>query len=168
MHRAIRLIPVLMALHNAEEAAFILWRGPAPALPGPVSRIIGTITPPQFLVALAIATLLPFLCLALHGLRPGRELGCRLLLLVQAVLFVNAFAHAAGAVAAQGYVPGLATALLVNLPFSVYVARLGLRQGGLSRRGTAAYLAGALALQGPGLFGLMRLAGWAVGRGAGA
>jgi hypothetical protein len=53
---------------------------------------------------------------------------------VQALLLVNVFVpHIPAAVALGGYAPGLATAVAINLPYSVYFLRRSVRDGALSR-----------------------------------
>ena len=48
------------------------------------------------------------------------------------------------AIALGGYAPGVGTALLVNLPYSVYFLRRSVRDGAVSRNGVASALALAL------------------------
>jgi len=48
------------------------------------------------------------------------------------------------ALALGGYAPGLATAVLVNLPFSSYFFRRALRESRISRKGLVFTLAAAL------------------------
>lgn len=59
---------------------------------------------------------------------------------------VNAIAHIGPAVAAGAYNPGLATALLLFLPLSLWTFRVALRRPDLGRRAVMATLAGGVAL----------------------
>ncbi|MEW5931304.1 MAG: HXXEE domain-containing protein, partial [Gemmatimonadota bacterium] len=82
------------------------------------------------------------------------------LLFVQSVLLVNVASHAASAAFLGGYAPGLATAVAVNLPFSVLLLRRAHRERWVSRRTLVALLPAALLFHGPGLLALLAAAGW--------
>lgn len=123
------LIAVTLAIHNAEEyIAFPLvlptlgrqlsgWL-PAPALQHSMANLH---------LALILATVLPtvFIVWAIFSRRHRLLIAA---LLVEAVLLVNAFAHMLAAVLRGGYVPGLVTAVLINLPFGLYVFRRAIRE----------------------------------------
>jgi len=49
-------------------------------------------------------------------------------LLVEAVLLVNAGWHVVAALVRGGYAPGVITAVVINLPFGVYVLRRAVRE----------------------------------------
>jgi hypothetical protein len=88
------------------------------------------------------------------------------LLLIQTVVLVNVFSHAAvAAFVLHGYAPGVLTALAINLPFSIYLLRRAARENWLSRRALTLLLPSALVVHGPILVGLMILAGIVVRRG---
>lgn len=155
------LVPLLLTLHNLEEAVFMkgfLGRF-ADKLP-----VLPAVTYGQFLLALSLVTLAPY-AFAASGPLERRSRAFLLVLGTQMVVLVNVVAHLAMAVWARGYAPGLATALLVNLPFSVFLFRRALRASWIKPRDLAWLLAAALLVHGPGLVGLMVLAGWAVGAG---
>ena len=130
-----------------------------PALVPPALRdVVPVVTYPQFLVALVVVTAVP-LAVALGGdlRRPGPA--TVFLLFVQAVLWVNVLSHAASAAFLGGYSPGLATALAVNLPFSVYLLRRARRERWVGRRTLLVLLPAALVFHGPGLLALLAAAG---------
>jgi hypothetical protein len=80
------------------------------------------------------------------------------LLLIQATLLLNVVWHVVAAIVLfDGYAPGLATALLLNLPFSVYLIRRAAREHWVSRRARWALLPSALAVHGPILSALLVL-----------
>jgi hypothetical protein len=84
--------------------------------------------------ALAVVTLIPFLLATWATLRPNPARPVRLLLLIQAMLLVNVFWHIGAAIVLfDGYAPGLATAVLLNLPFSIYLIRRAAKEHWLSR-----------------------------------
>lgn len=155
------LVPLLLTLHNLEEAVFMkgfLGRFAArvPILPA--------VTYGQFLLALGLVTLAPW-AFAASGPLERRSRAFLLVLGTQMVVLVNVVAHLATALWVRGYAPGLVTALLVNLPFSVFLFRHALRGSWVKLRDLAWLLMAALLVHGPGLVGLMVLAGWAVGAG---
>ena len=125
-------VPVLLTLHNAEEALFV------PRALGEVAKRLppafaGALpTAEQMYVALAVATVIPWLVWLPGAARRETRLGTRLLLLLQCVMLVNAGWHVAAAVVLGGYAPGLATALAFNLPFSIYLLRRALKERWLS------------------------------------
>lgn len=150
------LVPLLLTLHNLEEAVFMkgfLGRVRVPFLP-PVSY-------GQFLLALGLVTLAPY-AFAASGPLERRSRAFLLVLATQMVVLVNVASHLAAAIWVRGYAPGLATALLVNLPFSIFLFRRALRGAWVKPRDLAWLLVAALLVHGPGLIGLMVLAGWAV------
>lgn len=153
------LVPLLLTLHNLEEAVFMkgfLGRF-ADRIP-----ILPTVTYGQLLLALAVVTLAPY-AFAASGPLERRSRAFFLTLGTQMVVLLNVLAHVAVAVWARGYAPGLVTALLVNLPFSIFLFRRAWRGSWVTLRDLAWLVVAALLVHGPGLIGLMVLAGWAVG-----
>jgi hypothetical protein len=155
------LVPLLLTLHNLEEAVFMKgfldrFAARVPILPA--------VTHGQFLLALGLVTLAPY-AFAASGPLERRSRAFLLVLGTQMVVLVNVAAHLAAALWVRGYAPGLVTALLVNLPFSVFLFRRALRGSWVKLRDLAWLLVAALLVHGPGLVGLMVLAGWAVGAG---
>ncbi len=158
------LVPFFITVHNLEEMAFL--PGLLASLPGKIPSwlvdLLPGVFPPtahQYLVALLVVTVLPYILALLGGAK--RERGPRTFLLAgaQMVMLVNVFSHAGMMNLLNSYVPGLVTALVFNLPFSLFFFGSGLRQGWL-RWGDFAYLLPiAIVLHGPGLIGLLALAG---------
>ena len=128
------LIGMTLALHGAEEFfAFPFFMPslghqlpswmPSPALHHDVSNlriwlIVGTVAS-CIVIACAIIT-------RMHGFLIAS-------LFVEAILLVNAFAHTFTALLRHGYVPGLVTAILINLPFGIYVFRRSVRDDWIRR-----------------------------------
>jgi hypothetical protein len=152
-------VPVLLTLHNAEEALFVptALRAAAARLPASLAAVLPA--PEAMYVALAVATIIPWLVWMLGAGRGDSRLGTRVLLLLQCVVLVNVGWHVTAAVALGGYASGLATALALNLPFSVYLLRRALRERWEARRTLGGLLALALLIHGPGVALLL----WAVG-----
>jgi hypothetical protein len=152
------LIPVFLALHNAEEALtfpsylpYIATRVPVRLPPDAYSRL---------LVALAVVTAIPFVVAVWAYARPRSRAALWTLLLIQTVVFVNAISHAlVAAFVLRGYGPGLLTALALNLPFSIYLLRRAVRERWLSPRALVLLVPSAVVVHGPVLVGLMVMAG---------
>lgn len=158
------LVPLFIVLHNLEEMAFMprLLADLPGKLPAWAANWLpeGYFPPSyrQFLFMLLVVTVLPYSFALLGGAK--RERGPRTFLLAgtQMVMLVNVLSHVVSMNIMGGYVPGLASALAINLLFSLYFFGAGLRQGWL-KWGDFAYLAPvAVVLHGPGLLGLMVLA----------
>jgi Protein of unknown function with HXXEE motif len=157
---AIWLVPILLTLHNLEEALLFPRYLPLAVarLPEGLQAIAGAITLGQVWIALAVVTAVPFGLAAWAAARPSSQLATWCVLLVQATVLLNVFWHLATAVIVfQGYAPGLVTALLLNLPFSLYLLRRARREQWVGTGARWALLPGALALHGPLLSGLILL-----------
>jgi nucleoside recognition membrane protein YjiH len=134
--RILWLIPLLMALHNAEEALFFPRYLPLvlASLPEGWRAVVGPISPAAIWGVLMLVTLIPFILALWAARRPEQTTPVWLLLLIQGALLLNAFWHVSIAIFVfEGYAPGLVTAVLLNLPGSVYVFRRALRGRWLSR-----------------------------------
>jgi hypothetical protein len=162
--RLLWLVPLLLTLHGLEEAVFMpgFLERLAGRMPSFLSGLLPELTLPQLLAALALITVAPYL-FAASGPLERRSRAFFLVLGTQMLVLVNVAAHLAGAVWMRGYVPGLVTALLVNLPFSIYLFRRALRGGWVRSREMAWLALAALLVHGPGLIGLLVLAGSVTG-----
>jgi hypothetical protein len=145
------LIACLVTLHNFEEA--LTFRASLPLiqsrLPIALRPWLEEASAGAILVALIAATAIPWLCAFWAAHRPSNALAVWSVLLVQTVVFVNAFWHLAVAgVLLGGYAPGLFTAALVNLPFSIYVFRRMIRERWVSRAPQMALIPVALLVHG--------------------
>ena len=158
------LIPVLLLVHNLEEALFMPHILPLDPqyIPRALRLLLPEVTYAQFLLVLLPVTVLPFLIAARGDLHREGSGGIFLLLGLQAAVLLNVFSHIASALVLGGYVPGLLTALLPNLPFSIYVFRKATRERWISRWALLSLPALALFVHGPVLIGLMALSGWLV------
>jgi hypothetical protein len=152
------LVPLLLTIHNAEEALFFPRYLPfvLSRLPAGWQALAAPLTTGQVWSALAVVTASAFAVAWWADLRPDSALALWLLLLIQATVLLNAVWHTAAAVVLfRGYAPGLVTALLLNLPFSIYLLRRASAEGWLSRQALWALLPGAIVLHGPLLAGLL-------------
>ena len=96
--------------------------------------------PHELRIALVIATVLPLAVIGCAILRPRKGLLISALLL-ESILLVNAAWHILAAIVRRGYAPGVVTAVLINLPFGVYVLRRAVREQWIGAR-TAGLLIG--------------------------
>ena len=157
------LIPGLLALHNAEEAlTFPRYlpkvRGNAPIL---MREIAASLDYRQLFAALVVVTVVPLLVSFWCARSPGSRAALWSVLLIQATVFLNVFAHLfSGLTVFHGYGPGLLTAVAVNLPFSLYLFQRARKQKWLSRGQTILLFPAALLLHGPGLIAAFAVAGF--------
>jgi hypothetical protein len=158
--RALWLIPIALAVHNAEEA--IMFPAYLPVvrarLPASIQPFIADVQPDGLRVALVWATVIPLAVLLWVTLRP-ESLGARwCALVVQAVVAVNVVSHLVVAVVIlHGYSPGLVSALLINAPISMYLFRRSARENWLPAAAWRGLWPAALLVHGPGLVGLVLL-----------
>lgn len=133
------LIPVLLAVHNLEEALTMpqwmeanLWKVRETV---PVFNLLHFPTP-QLYLSLVLVTVVPFI-LAFFCLRGELSRTKRnILLTLQCIIFWNALVpHVSGVVVLQMYNPGTATALFINLPFSLYLFSVSVKRGMITKRG---------------------------------
>lgn len=159
------MVPALITLHNMEELAgmpAVIVELPRKIPAGiPVGILHFPPSPAEFLLALVIVTVLPYLFAALAqlGRSPrARRTGMVLLSGTQAVMLLNVLSHLGSAALLRGYAPGMVTALALNLPFSLLFFGMALRQGWLVKRHLLWLALAAVLFHGPGLLGLLWLA----------
>lgn len=150
--RVLWLVPLLLAAHNAEEALFFPRYLPLvlARLPAGWQALAAPLTTGQVWLALAVVTAAAFAAAWWADRRPASGAAVWLLLLIQAAVLLNAIWHLVIAVVLfGGYAPGLVTALLLNLPFSVYLLARAARERWTDRRAFWALAPGAILLHGP-------------------
>jgi len=92
----------------------------------------------QFYIALVGATLVPLVVTVIATTGKPTQLKSYVVVVIAMGLLLNVFIpHVPAAVALGGYAPGVATALLLNLPFSIYFLWRSEREGHVDRRGLA-------------------------------
>jgi hypothetical protein len=131
-----RFVAVAVTLHNAEEWLTFPRYGDIGA---DFLRRLGIRieTPPWSAtqVALFLATIVPGGIVLYGAARPRSRLWAWLVLFVQLQLGVNVFLpHIPAAFFLRGYAPGLLTALAINLPLSIVLARRTVAEGRLKSR----------------------------------
>jgi hypothetical protein len=143
------LVFLCVALHNLEEG--LAAKAYFPKVKDllrervPATMLASVPSLGQFYIALAGATLLPLVLTVIATIGKPTRLKASLVAVIAMGLLLNVFIpHVPAAVALGGYAPGVATAVLVNLPFSIYFLRRSLREGYVDRRGVV--VTGAIAL----------------------
>ena len=114
--RLLWLVPIFFALHNLEEAPFMEgWSKKIPL------KVHPTVTTRQFVIAVTFLTVAGFLLTYIALQRMQNVTGYLLVLGIQAILLFNAFIpHIASTIRFRMYSPGVATAIVITLPFSFY------------------------------------------------
>ena len=154
------LIPIFFTLHNVEEALAFARMRPhiAAVVPVWLRPLEAQLSSGELQQALAAVSVLTFMLAGFVILRPDVQFALWLLLALEAAVAINALAHLASAlVFFHGYGPGLATAVLVNAPFAVYVLGRVKRERWVSERAWRLLAAGGLVLHGPVLLGVLWL-----------
>jgi hypothetical protein len=149
------LFPVVITIHNAEEA---IW------LPGWSKRAVlwhRPVTPGSFRFAAGVLTVLAY-AITWLSIGSGKQtvwtylaFGCIAVTLANVLI-----PHVAATVALRNYMPGLATAVLLNLPVLSLLAVMALREGYVSGWKSVAFcvgVSGALVASIPALFKLGKI-----------
>ena len=146
------LFPVVIALHNAEEA---LW---LPDWSKRAGRWHDPVAPCVFRFAVVILTILAFVVTDLSFKSSKQTVWTYLVVGYMAAMLANVLIpHIAASIATRSYMPGLATGVALNLPVLSMLMVLAVRQGYVSGWKAAAYsvgVAGFLLLSIPALFKL--------------
>jgi Protein of unknown function with HXXEE motif len=147
------LIPIVLTLHNIEEA-LTMPRWVMANLPLIKENLPITIdlqfSPAQLLFSLLIATVVPVVAtmVCINGER--RSVKLHLLFLLQAIVLLNVFIpHIAASIRMRQYNPGVVTAVCVNLPFSLYFFRRAFLERYLASREFVSLFILALLVYGP-------------------
>ena len=111
------MVPIFFMLHNMEEAPFMeRWSKRLPV------KIHPRVTTSQFVVAVVFLTVAGFIVTVVSLTWLPAPTGYLLILGMQAVLLVNAFVpHLVTTLRFRLYSPGIMTAVLITLPFSIYL-----------------------------------------------
>lgn len=121
--------PTFLTLHNFEEILGLRELAPAERPIFGFNLIRIPITLEQFAVAMLLLTLLAFGS-TYAGVKSQRhQIGIYLFLFAQSVIFFNALRHAMTGLLSLSYNPGMITAILLNIPFSIVIYRRLLREG---------------------------------------
>ena len=155
------LVPVLLTVHNAEEA--LAFRAYLPRmrtlLAEPFASLEASLSYPALLIALTVVSVAAWLIALVTAARPRSVASIWLLLALEATVAVNVVAHlASAAFVFHGYSPGLGTAVMINAPFAVYCFRRARMEQWVSPAALRATVPAAFILHGPVLLGVLWLA----------
>jgi len=144
------LFPIVVAVHNAEEAIWL------PDWSKRAGHWHAAVAPGVFRFAVTVLTVLAFVVTWLSA-RSGKQTVWTYLVFgyMVAMLLNVLIPHVAASVALRNYMPGLATALALNLPALSLLIVVALREGYVSGWKAAAYslgVSGLLLLSIPALF----------------
>lgn len=120
------LFPIAVTLHNAEEA---IW------MPGWVVKHARQlpIHPPsawEIRIALLVLTALAFAVTGWSTKKGRQSLGAYLTFGYIVAMWLNVFVpHIPATVMFRSYTPGVVTAVLINLPVTIYLAESAIREG---------------------------------------
>jgi hypothetical protein len=139
-------VPLSVLLHNLEEYPRIVTFAQRHGVPIK-RRPMG--------LAVALATLLPWIITAVAARRPTTSMPLRLTLAMPSLMAVNALIHLAQTILLRDYSPGTVTGVVINLPLAGYLYQWAAREGLLPPRelrrvamvGTASMVPLALVLQ---------------------
>jgi hypothetical protein len=136
-HNLLWLFPIVVTLHNAEEAIWlpgwakrkILWRSP--------------VTPGSFRFAVVVLTFLAFAVTGLSAASGKQTVWTYLAFGYMAAMLANVLIpHLALTVALRSYMPGVVTAVALNLPVLSLLVLFALREGYVSGWKAGAYSIG--------------------------
>jgi hypothetical protein len=155
------LVPILLTVHNAEEA--IAFRSYLPRLsailPPPFAAMEARLPYSTLLGALVVLSALAFLLAFAVDARPASRTLLWFLLALEVTMGLNGIAHLVGAAfLLRGYAPGLVTGLMINVPFAAYCFTRARRERWLTPRALWTTVPAALVLHGPVLLGGLWLA----------
>ena len=121
-------VPILLAIHNLEEAPFMeKW---SKELGLPIHFAIST---RQFIWAVTLLTVAGFVITYIGVNTTKQPIGVWAVLEIQTIMFVNAFVpHLVASLRFQKYNPGVVTALFLNIPFSMYLFQRAMQEGMIS------------------------------------
>jgi hypothetical protein len=126
--RLLWLVPVFFMLHNMEEAPFMEHWSKRLPVKLPISY-----TTRQFVIAVTFITLGGFLLTYYAVEYLHNQTGYLLMFEFQMVLFFNAFIpHIGATIRFRMYSPGVVTAILITIPFSVYLFQRALTENMLT------------------------------------
>jgi hypothetical protein len=117
--RLLWLVPIFFMLHNMEEAPFMEnWSKRLPW------KIHPTVSTRQFVIVVKFLTLAGFLLTYFGVEYLANQTGYLIVLGIQIILLFNAFIpHIVSTILFRMYSPGVITASLITLPFSLYLFR---------------------------------------------
>jgi len=159
---ALWLVPILFLVHNSEEG--IMMRATLDEVRIGMPRFLRVFLPPvtyeQYLVSLVLVTALAFCCAWFGQIDRSRSWGMYVLVGLQMVLLLNVVAHVTTLAVVGHYTAGSVTALLINLPFFLYLLGRARNEDWVGRRGLILLIPVAFVVHTPVLFGFLFISGF--------
>lgn len=120
--------PIFLTLHNLEEILGLRELTPTeqPVFALRLAQV--PITVEQVAVAMLLLTLLTFGFTYAGAKSQKHQIGIYLFLFAQSVIFFNALRHSMIGLLSLSYNPGMVTAILLNIPFSIVIYRRLLKE----------------------------------------
>lgn len=147
------LVPVLFTIHNLEEALTMRKYG---------TGHFRNMQRGQFAAAVILLTLLAVSFIYLGTNDEYGVMGRILAIFIQASLCINALVHMIASIRFRRYTPGVITAVLIYIPFSLYLFDAALKTSYVTGMQLAwAFVAGVV-LQLPLVLGALFVGGWLV------
>jgi len=159
-------IPILLLVHNIEEAL---------TMPQWVEVNLSVLREKLFLfryvnfsrvqlyTSLVLVSLIPFILATFCMREPMKTKRITVLLALQGIIFWNAFVpHLSGIFVLGMYNPGTITAMVINIPFSIYLFRRSVKEGMFTAKNLRSMMLLALAVYLPVVYLNHLLAEWIV------
>lgn len=144
--------PLIFLLHDLEEIftfeGFIKSRLTGYDLPGPILNFVD-LTTAEFLVAVIFIFALTILVSYIGSRGKGNQVNLFIFLVGISILLINSITHVAQALIFYSYVPGLVTAIILVLPYTIYTLNKFRLDYQLDRRHLVFLLMAGLLLQMP-------------------
>jgi hypothetical protein len=128
-------IPVLLTIHNIEEVVGGMG-ATREVIRARLPEFLGSLAGSQsaWLVAVVAVTVIPWLLLLLGGLDRRDSGVARVLVVLQAGMSLTVLSHVGGTIVTGAYTGGVATAVLLYVPFSLRFFPLAWREEWVNRR----------------------------------
>lgn len=127
------VIGLTFVIHAVEEYLAFPEFLSANRLPRWVPRAALLRNPHDMRIALVLVSVAVLGVIAWAILRPNKAVFI-LSLLIECILLVNAGWHILASAVRGGYAPGVITAVLINVPFGIYVLRRAIKEGWIRPR----------------------------------
>lgn len=153
------MLGLALALHNGEEAlrAIHMLDFMQSDAPGFLRDAYAGITVSELQGALLILTVIAFVGIVVAAVWPAAVASAFGMMVLAALLGLNAVFHIVLAIQTRAYMPGLVTALLISLPVSVTLLVRARQQRWVPARAFWAVLPAAVLIHGPVLDAVFRL-----------
>ncbi|MDQ6788619.1 MAG: HXXEE domain-containing protein [Acidobacteriota bacterium] len=136
INRLYFLLPFVFSFHNFEEVLGMeAW---SKKLPLPIHPVVTT---KQFAVGAVLITVIGFLITFSKSFFKSKKSYNFLMTAFAGMIFLNVFLpHLLATIVFGGYAPGVVTALLINLPLTLYISLVNIKSGNLTLKQTISFI----------------------------